>query len=51
MKSLEWEELLPGTPCVVLTRFNPLDVVNDGIARELTEVSIIQLHKDLINGL
>ncbi|EFO15261.1 hypothetical protein LOAG_13251 [Loa loa] len=38
IKPLEWEELLPGTPCVVLTRFNPLDVVNDGIARELTEV-------------
>lgn len=38
LKALEWEELLPGTPCVVLARFNPLDVVNDGIARELTEV-------------
>uniref|UniRef100_A0A0R3RHF7 Tudor domain-containing protein n=1 Tax=Elaeophora elaphi TaxID=1147741 RepID=A0A0R3RHF7_9BILA len=37
MKPLEWEELLPGTPCVILTRFNPLDFVNDGIARELTE--------------
>ncbi|KAL3995520.1 Tudor domain family protein [Acanthocheilonema viteae] len=37
IKPLEWEELLPGTPCVIFTRFNPLDVVNDGIARELTE--------------
>uniref|UniRef100_A0A915PRT0 Uncharacterized protein n=1 Tax=Setaria digitata TaxID=48799 RepID=A0A915PRT0_9BILA len=36
-KPLEWEELIPGTPCVVLARFNPLDIVNDGISRELTE--------------
>lgn len=40
IKSLGWEEMLPGTPCVVLTPFNPLDVVNDGVARELTEVDI-----------
>ncbi|CAG9530286.1 unnamed protein product [Cercopithifilaria johnstoni] len=37
MKSLEWKEMLPGTPCVIFTRFNPLDIVNDGIAREVTE--------------
>ncbi|OZC07191.1 hypothetical protein X798_05828 [Onchocerca flexuosa] len=37
MKPLDWDELLPGTPCVVLARFNPLDIVNDGIARELTQ--------------
>ncbi|VDK83528.1 unnamed protein product, partial [Onchocerca ochengi] len=37
MKALDWDELLPGTPCVVLARFNPLDIVNDGIARELTQ--------------
>ncbi|VDK85045.1 unnamed protein product [Litomosoides sigmodontis] len=36
-QSLEWMELFPGTPCVVLTRLNPLDMVNDGIARERTE--------------
>ncbi|EJW78630.1 hypothetical protein WUBG_10459 [Wuchereria bancrofti] len=39
IQPLQREELLPGTPCVVLARFNPRDIVNDGTtAREVTEV-------------
>uniref|UniRef100_A0AAF5PZF9 Tudor domain-containing protein n=1 Tax=Wuchereria bancrofti TaxID=6293 RepID=A0AAF5PZF9_WUCBA len=38
IQPLQREELLPGTPCVVLARFNPRDIVNDGTtAREVTE--------------
>ncbi|VIO95067.1 Uncharacterized protein BM_BM8936 [Brugia malayi] len=36
-QSLQWEELLPGTPCVVLARFSSRDIVNDGTAREVTK--------------
>ncbi|VDN06830.1 unnamed protein product [Thelazia callipaeda] len=37
MKAVEWEEVFPGTPCVVYARFKSLDLVNDGRARGFTE--------------
>ncbi|VDN95114.1 unnamed protein product [Brugia pahangi] len=36
-QSLQWEELLPGTPCVVLARFSSRDIVNGGTVREVTK--------------
>ncbi|VDK29780.1 unnamed protein product [Gongylonema pulchrum] len=37
LKALELKELIPGTPCIVSTRFHPLDFVNDGISYEQNE--------------